>query len=363
MSKIKKADFINWSIESAIKIALIGIIIWISFLIFKPFLLLILWGIIIAVAVYPVQRRLMKLTPGKGSISAGILSLVMLAVIIVPTVLFIIALVENIQDLATTFQAETFIIPPPPESVKDWPLIGNTVHNFWQLGSENLEGLLNKYSDQAGEVAKWLLSSITSIVGTVLLFIGSIIISGIFLSNAEGGHKAAVGLFSRLVGDRGERLVDNSTATIRSVVQGVLGVAIIQTTLISAGFYVADIPAASILTLIVLFLAIVQLPTILIVLPVIIYVFSTSTTGFAIGFMIWSVLASMSDTFLKPLMLGRGLEIPMLIILIGAIGGMILFGIIGLFLGSVILALAYQLFQGWMVFDKENKASEKVDIG
>ena len=171
-----------------------------------------------------------------------------------------------------------------------------------------------------------------------------------------------MGVFSRLVGDRGEHLVDNSTATIRSVVQGVLGVAIIQTTLISAGFYVADVPAASILTLIVLFLAIVQLPTILIVLPVIIYVFSANSTGFAVGFMIWSVVASMSDTFLKPLMLGRGLEIPMLIILIGAIGGMILFGIIGLFLGSVILALAFQLFQGWMTFDKEKKASETMDI-
>lgn len=362
MSEIKKADFINWSIESAIKITLVGIIIWISFLIFKPFLLLILWGIIIAVAIYPVHTRLMKLTAGKGSISAGILSLIMLAVIIVPTVLFIIALVENIQDLATSFQTETFIIPPPPETVKEWPLIGTTVHKFWQMSSENLEGLLNQYSDQAGEVAKWLLSTITSLVGTVLLFIGSIIVSGIFLSNAKGGHKAAVGVFSRLVGDRGEHLVDNSTATIRSVVQGVLGVAIIQTTLISAGFYVADVPAASILTLIVLFLAIVQLPTILIVLPVIIYVFSANSTGFAVGFMIWSVVASMSDTFLKPLMLGRGLEIPMLIILIGAIGGMILFGIIGLFLGSVILALAFQLFQGWMTFDKEKKASETMDI-
>jgi predicted PurR-regulated permease PerM len=353
MSKIKKSDFVNWSIESAIKIALISIIIWISFLIFRPFLVLVLWGIIIAVAVYPIHKRLVRLVGGKGSISASLLSLVMLAVIIVPTVLFIITLVENIQDLATSFEEETFAIPPPPGTVKDWPVIGNTVHNFWALSSENLEGLLDKYSEQAGQLGKWLLSSITGIIGTLLLFVGSIIVSAIFLANSEGGYKTAVAVSTRLVGERGVMLVENSSATIRSVVQGVLGVAIIQTGLLGAGFFVADIPAASILTLIVLFLTIVQLPPTLLVIPVIIYVFSVSSTGFAVAFTIWSLLAGMSDTFLKPMMLGRGLEIPMLIILVGAIGGMMLFGIIGLFLGSVILALAYELFKSWMLPEDE----------
>ena len=355
MSEIKKTDFVNWSIEAAIKIALIGLIIWISFLIFKPFLLLVLWGIIIAIAIYPIHKRFMKAMGGKGSISAIILALVMLAVIIVPTVFFIIALVDNIEELAASFNSGTLLIPPPPETVQEWPLVGNSVYNFWKMSSENLEGLLKEYSDEAEEIARWLLSTITSITGTVLLFIGSIIVSAIFLSNAEGGRKTALMVFNKLVGDNGENLVDNSVATIRSVVQGVLGVAIIQATLIGAGFFVADVPAASILTLIVLFLAIVQLPPILVVLPVIIYVFSSASTGFAIGFTIWSILASFSDAFLKPLLLGRGLEIPMLIILIGAIGGMILFGIIGLFVGSVILALAFQLFQGWMSNNKETE--------
>lgn len=358
MSEIKKSDFVNWSIEAAIKIALVGFIIWISFLIFKPFLVLILWGIIIAVAIYPLHTRLVRLVGGKGSISAILLTLVMLAVIIVPTVLFIISLVENIQELADSFEQDTFTIPPPPDTVKDWPLVGNFVHNFWEMSSVNLEGLLDKYSEQAGELGKWLLSTITGIVGTVLLFIGSILVSAIFLSQAKGGHKTAIRISNRLVGTGGDLLVNNSIATIRSVVQGVLGVAIIQTGLIGAGFFVADIPAASILTLIVLFLAIVQLPPTLVVIPVIIYVFSVSSTGFAVGFSIWSILAGMSDTFLKPMMLGRGLEIPMLIILIGAIGGMMLFGIIGLFLGSVVLALAYQLFKVWMFPDEVNDSAQ-----
>jgi predicted PurR-regulated permease PerM len=351
---LKKSEFINWSIEAAIKIALLCIIIWISYLIFRPFLVLILWGIIVAVAVYPIHKKLLPLVGGKSGISASILSLVMLAVIIVPTIFFIISLVDNIQMLASSFDSDTYAIPPPPDNVRDWPFIGKPVYDLWAMSSENIEQLLTTYSDQATQLGEWLLSSITSIVITLFVFIGSIIVSAIFLSNTQKSSHAALKVFNRLIGaERGPQMLNNTAATIRSVVQGVLGVAIIQATLVGAGFFVADIPAASILTLIVLFLAIVQLPPSLVVIPVIIYVFSVSSTGFAVGFAIWSMLAGISDTFLKPLMLGRGLAIPMLVILIGAIGGMILFGIIGLFLGSVILALAYQLFQGWVAIDTQ----------
>ena len=353
MPELKKSDFINWSIESTIKIALIGIIIWISFLIFKPFLVLILWGIIIAVAVYPIHKKIIPFVGGKGSISATVLSILMLAIIIVPTTLFIISLVESIQDLATSFESDSFSIPPPSDTVKDWPVIGEFVFNTWNAASDNLGNLISQYSEQVSQFAEWLISSITNIIATVFLFIGSIIVAAIFLSNAEKGHKTATRIFSRLVGDQGPEFVKNATDTIRSVVQGVLGVAIIQTVLLGTGFFVADIPGASILTLIALFLAIVQLPPSLLVLPVVIYVFSVESTGFAIGFAIWSFLAGASDTFLKPLLLGRGLQIPMLVILIGAIGGMILFGIIGLFLGSVILALAFQLFNTWLETGQE----------
>jgi predicted PurR-regulated permease PerM len=150
-------------------------------------------------------------------------------------------------------------------------------------------------------------------------------------------------------------MVDNSVATIRSVVQGVLGVALIQAALVGLGFMVAGIPGATVLTLIVFLLAIIQLPPLLIVLPVIAYAFSTMDTGGAVVFTIWSLLAGASDNFLKPLLLGRGVDIPMLIILIGAIGGMIAGGIIGMFVGAVILAIAYQLFLDWVGNDSPDK--------
>lgn len=356
MQELKKSDFVNWSIESTIKIALIALIVWISILIVRPFIALILWGIIIAVAVYPVHKKMIHYMSGKPSISVIILSVLMLSLVIVPTTFFIISLVNSIQELAASFESDSFVIPPPPESVLSWPFIGDFVYNTWQMASENLGELFNKYSEQINQLANWLLSSITNIIVTLFVLIGSIIVAGVFLSNADKGHATALKVVTRLVGKQGPEYVKNATGTIRSVVQGVVGVAIIQTALVGAGFFVAGVPGASILTLIALFLAIVQLPMILVVLPVVIYVFSVEPTAYAVIFAIWSILAGLSDNLLKPLMLGRGVGIPMLVILIGAIGGMILFGLIGLFLGSVILSLAYELFTTWLALGEEESA-------
>ena len=166
--------------------------------------------------------------------------------------------------------------------------------------------------------------------------------------NANAGYDLSVKLFNRIVGDIGENMVKISIATIRSVVKGILGVAFIQSALAGVGFILADIPGSPILILLVFIFAIVQIPPLLIIIPVVIYAFPTMSTGAAIVFAIWSFLAGASDNVLKPLLLGRGVDYPMLIILIGAIGGMIAGGIIGMFVGAVVLALAYQLFIDWL---------------
>jgi predicted PurR-regulated permease PerM len=137
------------------------------------------------------------------------------------------------------------------------------------------------------------------------------------------------------------------------VAKGVIGVALIQSILVGVGFWAIGVPGSSILTLAVFILALIQLPPMLVVLPVIIYVFGAESTTAAIIFTVWELIAGASDNILKPMLLGRGLDIPMLVILIGAIGGMILMGMIGLFIGSVVLALAYQIFVYWMKDEKE----------
>ena len=274
--------------------------------------------------------------------------LIGLAILIIPTLKFAGTTIDGLRSLSDQLENESLQIPLPPEQVKEWPLIGEKTWDIWNLAAVNLEGAVDKMAPQLKSLGTWLAGSISGLAGSFFVFIFAIIISGIFMVNAESGYQLSIKIFNRFAGIKGQNLVDNSVATIQSVVKGVLGVAIIQATLVGLGFMVAGIPGASVLTLIVLLLAIIQLPPLIIVIPVIIYAFSSMDTGGAVVFTIWSLLAGASDNFLKPLLLGRGVDIPMLVILIGAIGGMIAGGIIGMFVGSVVLALGYQLFLDWI---------------
>jgi predicted PurR-regulated permease PerM len=175
------------------------------------------------------------------------------------------------------------------------------------------------------------------------------LIAAAFLASAEAATASLRRIATRLAGEpRGDSLLTLTTATIRSVAVGVIGIAFIQALLGGLGMMFAGVPAAGLLAIVILILAIAQLPPILVLLPVIFYVFSVESTTVAVIFTVWSVLVSMSDAVLKPIFLGRGVDAPMLVILLGAIGGMITSGIVGLFIGAVILALGYNLFRLWL---------------
>ena len=338
----------NNHIETIIKTALVFLIIYICFLIFKPFLLPIIWAIIIAVSIYPLHLRLNKLLKGKSKLSASIITILLLSAIIIPAFMFLGSLITYLKELAIQFKNGTLQISPPPEDVNSWPIVGNTIYDIWQLFFENLTKAVTEYKDQIKMVGEKFIAFVSGFAGGLVSLIIAIIISGVFLVFSDQANVLVLKVFKQLIGDKGVDVANNSKATIKSVVNGVLGTAIIQSTIIAVGFFVADVPGAPILSLLVLILAIIQLPPVLIVVPVVIYMFSTMTTTGAILFTVWNVIGALSDNILKPMLLGKGMEIPMLIILIGSIGGMLLMGIVGLFIGAVILALGYQLFNLWI---------------
>jgi predicted PurR-regulated permease PerM len=257
--------------------------------------------------------------------------------------------IETSQTLAKQMKDGTLRIPPPSDKVQTWPLVGEKLYNSWSLASNNLSAALNKYKDQLAEFGKMALSVAAGAGAVVLQFIISIIIAGVLLVYAKSGTGAVDKLSVRLMGEQlGKKFSGMAAATIRSVAQGVLGVAVIQAVLAGIALIVIGVPFAGIWTLLVLLLAIIQLPTIIILGPIIVYVFTITTTVPAVIFMIWSLLVGVSDSFLKPLLLGRGLDVPMPIVLLGAIGGMVLSGIIGLFVGAVVLAVGYKLYIVWL---------------
>lgn len=344
--------FVLKSIESYVKTALVFLIIYACFVIFKPFLLPVVWGIIIAVALYPLHTKLTRLVK-KSGLSSAIITLVLLAIIIFPSVSFTSALVDNMKELTTSFKEGTLVIPSPSDNVAEWPLIGEKTHAAWQSFSDNLTVGIQKYNEQIKSLGEKFISLLSGFAGSLLTFILAIIIAGIFLSNSKGGFNFVSTLFTALIGDKGPGMVENSKKTISSVVTGVLGTAIIQTTILAIALFVFNVPGAPIIALIILVFAIAQIPVILVVLPLIIYMFSVASGTSAAIFAFWGIVGALSDNFLKPILLGRGMQIPMIIILIGAIGGMMAMGIIGLFIGTVILALGYQLFQLWIEDTKE----------
>ena len=352
--------FVLKNIESYVKTALVFLIIYLCFLIFKPFMLPVIWGIIIAVAIYPLHVKLTKLVK-KSGLSSAIITLVFLALIIVPSIFFSSALVDSVRDLSTGIEEGTLVVPPPSDNVAEWPLIGEKTHAAWQAFSDSFTAGFEKYEPQLKELGLKFVNILKGFAGTVLVFILAIIIAGVFLTNSKGALKFANTLFTALAGNKGPEMVDNSKKTISSVVTGVLGTAVIQTAIIAIALFVFKVPGAPIITLVVLFFAIAQLPAIIVMLPVIIYMFSELSGFQATLFTVWAIVGALSDNFIKPMLLGRGLEIPMMVILIGAIGGMILMGIIGLFIGAVVFALGYQLFQLWIEDTEEYLESKEAE--
>jgi predicted PurR-regulated permease PerM len=325
--------------------ALVILVVW-CLRIVAPFVSVILWGLIIAVALYPLHSSLAAKIGDREKTSATLFVLLGLAILLVPAYIF--------TESSVKLNSGSVSISPPNESVAEWPLIGETVYEIWSGAADNLEETLNRFQDELRALGRQVVRFAGSTAIGILQFVASIIIAGVFLVSAEGGRRTALKFSSSLVGGSGEALTDLAIATIRNVAKGVLGVAIIQALLSAIGLVLIGVPAAGIWTFAVLMLAIMQLPPIFVLGPIAIWVFSVADPIPATIFLVYALIVSASDGFLKPLFLGRGMEIPMLVILLGAIGGMIMSGIVGLFIGAVVLALGYQILMAWMETDELN---------
>jgi len=271
-----------------------------------------------------------------------------LVFVVVPSSMLGNALGSTAYELAGDLKGGTVEIPPPPEAVRDWPVIGATVYSTWLQASTNVGELFRRSSDRVVALGGYLLRGAGSAIVGLLQFAGSILVAGFFLARRETSAAAARALFVRVAPEFGERLVRLSEQTVRSVAAGVLGVAIIQSTLVGIGLLVAGIPYAGVWALFCLLLGIVQLPMGIIVVPIVVYEFMYAGTTEAVIFLVYIVPVMLLDNVLKPILMGRGVEAPMIVIFVGALGGFAASGFIGLFTGAIVLVLVYELFQVWL---------------
>ena len=346
-------QFLRNAMAAFIQIGAVVLMLLVCFNIVRPFLSIVVWGMLIAVAAYPLHVSLTNRLGGREKTSAVIIALIGLTIIILPAWLLGESTLNGVSNLRQALESGAFAVPPPNESVRDWPLIGERTFAFWNEAATNLEATLNRHSEQVKVLVERLVGFFAGTFGAVFQFIFSVIIAAALLLQAEGGYTVTKNITASLVGKGdGSKLTDLAISTVRSVVKGVLGVAIIQSILAAIGLVAIDMPAAGLWAGLVLVLAIIQLPPLLVLGPIAVWYYSVADGMPATVFLVYALIVSGSDTFLKPMLLGRGLDTPMLVILIGAIGGAISMGIIGLFIGAVALALGYELFVAWMTPDE-----------
>jgi predicted PurR-regulated permease PerM len=334
--------------RAAVRLSLLALLVFWCLKILGPFINPILGGVVIAIAVQTPYARLSRALGGRPRLAAALLVAIALLVLIVPALTLGASLVDSTAGLSDDFMHDEIEVPPPPQNIAEWPLIGDRLHALWLGASQNLESALVKLAPHLKDIGVWMASTIGNLGLGLLMFVVTIFIAGALLPNGERATTLARKAAFLIAGERGPKMVELAASSVQSVTRGVLGVAVIQSLLAGLGMMVVGVPAAGLWTLLILILAVMQLPSTIILIPVIFYVFSTSSTLVAVLFAIWAILVGLSDNVLKPWLMGRGSSTPMLILFMGSLGGFMAGGILGLFVGAVILSLGYTVFMAWI---------------
>ena len=338
----------NLVIHYALQLLALAILLVWCFNILAPFLIPMLWGGVFASSFFPIHEKLIGKYGWKNWLSATFITLAALAVLIVPAIFFMIAGAGEIKELAENIRDGDLVIPAPNEEIKSWPFVGEKAYAFWTEASINVSLTIREHQDQLKPLLLRLVALLRNTAGGVLSLTVSIIISGIVLAYEKEESDFARKFFVKLAGKKGEEMAGIAKQTVQNVVKGILGVAAIQTIFVGIGLLVAGIPFAGLWIILSLILAIVQIGILPVSIGVIIYIWTTGDTVTATILTIWMLVVGLMDNVLKPILLGKGASVPMMVVFLGAIGGFIYSGFIGLFTGAVVLTLAYKLGEEWL---------------
>jgi predicted PurR-regulated permease PerM len=348
-----KSETSNTTIyDSTVRLVILFLIIAWCLMILYPFLSIILWSLILALAMHPLHSSMAKKMGGRPRLASFIIIISLLVIIILPTGFLIGSLVDEVKDLKVKYDMGNLTIPPPAEKVKEWPVVGDRLYDAWLAASQNMEKFVLKYKEQLFEYGSKIAKGILSAASGIIQIVVSLFIAGILLTIGGAGEGMRK-FFRKLAGQRGDEFADMTIKTVGSVVKGIIGVAIILALLNGIIILLAGVPYAGIWTLLIFVLGVLQIPLFFVTVPIIIYIFSIKEPMPAIVWTVLLLVAGLSDNVLKPILLGKGAPVPMLVIFIGVIGGFIFSGFIGLFTGAIVMSVGYKLFIGWVNSDNE----------
>ena len=332
-----------------LSVLLIFILIAASFWILRPFVLSIVWAAMIAVATWPLMIRLQARVHSR-IVAVIIMSAAMVLVFVVPMVLAIQTLVDNADTMKRWGQLlATAAIPPPPDWVLKVPFLGAKLAEMWtDIAAAGRQGIAARLAPHAAAAAQWLLDALGSAGILAVQFLLTVLITVIMYVQGEAARAGLIRFGRRLAGERGEGVVILAGQAIRGVALGVVVTALLQTIAAGVGLLVAGIPFAGLLTGVVLLLCIAQVGPLLVLVPAVIWLFWTDQTGWGVALLVWTVVVGTMDNVLRPILIRKGADLPLLLIFAGVLGGLFAFGIVGLFVGPVVLAVTYTLLRDWV---------------
>lgn len=336
------------TIDTLLRVGLVvllaGWCLWIA----QPFILPVLWGGIIAVALDPTHERLSRWLGGRGTLAAALISVVGLGLMVGPLAALGLALAGTVRRYAAAAIRGELGIPPPPAWLEQIPVIGESLNETWQLASTNLQEALIQLEPQVRGAGGWLLGFAGELGMGFLSGLVAVVVAGVFLAWRDRAVPLLHRFAARIAGDRGEPLLLLGEQTVQAVARGIVGTAFVQGVLATVGFVLAGVPAASLWGFVVFLLGLVQIGALPVTIPVAVWAFMTMSALPLVAFLVWIVVVSVIDNVLRPLWIGSGARVPLLVLLVGVVGGLLAHGLIGLFVGPVVVALGYTLLTAWL---------------
>ncbi|MHC2435344.1 AI-2E family transporter [Bradyrhizobium sp. USDA 4451] len=346
-------------IQLAIRLGLLALLIAWSFVLVRPFVPILAWSVVLAVALHPVFNWLLGMLGGRAGIAALVLTLASLGVVIGPATWLGIGAVEGVRELAGQLSAGNVVVPSPPPEVKDWPLVGGPLYEVWDRASTNLRAVLHEVVPHLKPLGGTLFAFASNAGVGMLKFLLAVVLAGFLFPHGLQLAAACRSFLSRIVPEQSEHFLGLAGTTIRAVSRGVIGIAVLQSLLAGIGFKLAGIPSAGLVAFVVMLLAIVQVGAAIVLVPIIIWLWSAKDFTTALALTLFFLVVGVLDNVLKPLVMGRGLTTPAPVILVGVIGGTLAHGIVGLFIGPIILAVAWELVTAWIRDDRARLLGER----
>ncbi len=341
----------NPTIDLAIRLGFLGLLAYWSFRVIAPFITIGLWSALLAVALYPLYQWLTRRLGPR--LAAALVTLLSLMVVVGPVTWLAFGMVSGISWLVAELNAGQLAVPLPPDSVQTWPVIGERLHQLWSLAANNIGVAVTKAAPMLKPIGAMLLDIGQGALVGLLQLLVAIVIAGFLFARGPQIADALSVVVGRMLSLRGKELVQLAGATIRSVSRGVIGIALLQAFLGGAGFLVAGVPAPGVLAFAALLLGILQIGPAILFVPVVIWSWTAMEPMQALLFTAYMVPVGLIDNVLRPFLMARGLTTPMPVIMVGVIGGMIAYGILGLFFGPVVLSVAWVVLVAWVQGDAD----------